>query len=289
MADCKKYREMISAYADGELSGNVKNAFESHLDACASCRSLLSLYKGVTEATEDSLKEPPAGFAASVMSKIKSLSEDESTWQPTANKKGKSIKPVIISFVAAAACLVMAFIVTPELFGFTNLRNSTASVPMPSSAPGLTAGYDTASAPADANILAEAKSADISETDSATGDGLESAPEAQFEAAGTSQMPAASAAPDDTTAQTPAPSFSPQIAATGKSEEVELKIYYAIFVIKGQLPDDIVEKSKLDNGDGSYNIEISAETAKKLIEDGYTAIMGATESATALIKYTPPA
>jgi hypothetical protein len=94
-----------------------------------------------------------------------------------------------------------------------------------------------------------------------------------------------------TAAATPAPSSAPspaqQYTVSGQNGENELTIYYAIFNIKGQLPDVLMEIKKLDNRDGTFNIEISTQTANQLIKDGYDAELGTADSAIALVRYTP--
>ena len=49
MADCTKYRDMISGFADGEISEKEENEVQRHLEECASCRMLLTLYKSISE------------------------------------------------------------------------------------------------------------------------------------------------------------------------------------------------------------------------------------------------
>ena len=282
MADCKKYRDMISSYADGELSGNDKSEIQKHLEACASCRSLLLLYKSISAAAAESLAEPPDSFTDSVMSKIKPLSEEANADKNTQSKHRKSLRPVIISFVAAAACLALAFMVSPGLFGLVGSRNSAASEPM---APAASAAYNAAMQETTAEndaLKAEFRSDSDENSTGAASDALSGASDG---AAATTQ----SSLGMTTATETPPPEAGegPEYPMATQGGIDELAVYYAIFIIEGQLPDVLNEKDKIDNRDGTFNIEISAETAEQLIEDGLPAEKGAPEAVIALVKYTP--
>ncbi len=291
MADCKNYREIISCYADGELSGNEKNRLERHLEECASCRSLLTFYKSIASAAEESLVEPPEKYTESIMDKIRELPEDSRTHISAAKSQKKALRPVIISFVAAAACLALVLMASPGLFGLTGGKSSTASVPR-ASASSAPAAYEAAAAPeAPADDMREydsMKAAEEADDGSSAGvaGGINSAPASDAGDAETAPLPELGITAVSPTPM-PVPSVEPQIQATGKGETDELRIYYAVFIIQGQLPDVIKDNARTDNSDGTFNIEISVETANSLIEDGFTADMGAPESDIALIKYTP--
>lgn len=274
MADCREYKEIISSYADGELSEIDKNELLAHLDECPSCRSLLSLYKSISGAAAESFVEPPENFTDNIMEKIKMLSENEKRTIPTAHKSKKSMRPVIISFVAAAACLALAFIVSPELFNFGGgLTNSAVSMPMASGA-NEAASQELA---LDDNASLYAQKADINADSSTTvQDGAGAAPQPEMGITSTSGSPV------------PAPSQAPGIASNGRGVSDELKNYYAVFVILEQLPDILKDAVMTDNLDGTFNIEISIETANQLIKDNFDVSMGAPEASIALVKYTPP-
>lgn len=279
MAECRKYRDMISCYADGELLGNAKEVLERHLQTCAACQSLLSIYQNITESAAGSLTEPPDSFTESVMRKIKALSESADAELHTEGKHIRSARPVIISFVAAAACLVLAFMLSPKLFGITGSRSETASVPMASTA---AASYtadqeDLAGFSAmDAGRKAEPDDSTVSSPagfqQSSSGAGLATQEPSMIEA---TAMPSAAAG------------TVPQLEGTRKNTSDELRKYFAIFFIEGRLPYGFDEKSKKDNNDGTFSIEISVEEATELLKEGFSAEMGAQESIIALIKYTP--
>jgi anti-sigma factor RsiW len=39
---CKEIKQIMSAYADGELSNEVRDAVKKHVDGCAACKILLT-------------------------------------------------------------------------------------------------------------------------------------------------------------------------------------------------------------------------------------------------------
>jgi hypothetical protein len=279
MADCRKYKEMISPYADGELSGNDKMELEAHLEECAACRSLLSLYKSIAGTAADSLAEPPEHLTESVMNKVRMLPMSEAGGRTAASKQKKTQRSVIISFVAAAACLALAFIVSPQLFGFGSSTNMTTAVPMASAAPSV--AYDAASEEAalDYGADAAAKSVESAGTGGAVEDGAAGSQlHMGITAATEAPRPAASSAPA---------SIAPGLTATGRDDSADLKEYYAVFSIEGQLPDILKDAVMTDNSDGTFSIEISLETASQLINDGLKAEMGAQDMTKALVIYTP--
>ncbi len=287
MADCIKYREMISGYADGALSDNDKKELEEHLAECASCRTLLSLYSSISGAAEDSLADPPDNFAADIMSRIKALPGNETVHKPTAQKK--SLRPVIISSAAAAACLALAFIVSPQLFGLRSTSEMAASVPNT-----ITSTYDNgAQAPLPDTGGSQDQAPELGSTEPKIA--AKAAPNSQTGDAASSSTAGSGAADDETSmskavgseAPPPEPAQVTQFGTMMRADSAELKAYYAIFVINGQLPDALKDCSMTDNKDGTFNIEITAETANQLIKDGYKAEMGASEAEKALVKYTP--
>lgn len=70
------------------------------------------------------------------------------------------------------------------------------------------------------------------------------------------------------------------------SGDVNFKAYYATFFIKGQLPESLKDSAMKDNGDGTYSVEISVQTAQRLMKNGYTAVMGSENMEKALVVYS---
>ena len=40
--NCKETKKILSAYADGEITDDLKDAVEKHVDGCAECKALLT-------------------------------------------------------------------------------------------------------------------------------------------------------------------------------------------------------------------------------------------------------
>jgi hypothetical protein len=295
MADCKKYMDMISCYADGELPEQEQKLLLAHLDGCASCRALLSAYRSISEAAEETLVQVPDGFTASVMEKIRKL--------PRRRTGGymKAVRPVIISFAAAAACLALVFTVSPQWFDFGRTKaklsarveahdtadmaeRGTDSILMGNAAPdassGKFGGSETAKNDDENLVLYEAAGASADVETPQTGMGVAS--------------PADSPVPNDTAQDgQPVESTSQatrhpgiQISIAGVDENT-LIVYYAVFTFEGALPDHVTGVEKTDRGGGLYSLVVSADVARELINDGYTNyVIGNQNAETALVYYT---
>ncbi len=65
MIECKRDRESIAAYVDGELEASARAELESHLESCAACRELVAAQRRLGEMFA-ALPEvtPPGDFEA---------------------------------------------------------------------------------------------------------------------------------------------------------------------------------------------------------------------------------
>ena len=70
MGACGKYRDQISAYLDGALTGEERRALLSHLDVCGDCRAYLADQAAIRAALAELETPAPEGFAARVMERI---------------------------------------------------------------------------------------------------------------------------------------------------------------------------------------------------------------------------
>ncbi|OGN90344.1 MAG: hypothetical protein A2158_05715 [Chloroflexi bacterium RBG_13_46_14] len=69
---CNEIRELLSAYADNELSTEQRKLMEQHLGECADCRNRLTEYRQVSQQIGVLQTAPSiSGFTQSVMSRIK--------------------------------------------------------------------------------------------------------------------------------------------------------------------------------------------------------------------------
>lgn len=302
---CGKYIDMLSCYADGELTGQAKVDLESHLDQCASCRALLSVYQTIGAAAEEAAAEPPEALKDSVMNQIKSLSDDGG--RQTGKMKKTAIRRVVVSFVAAAACLGLAFLAVPRLFGFGHGTGSTMSAAenkytVAASTP---AGSEETSskykAAGDGAKSSEASSGMTEQKPDGFAAATASAPSTSAGAPALAkiQTPQSSAAPVSGTPEGPAAETT-AAAADGSTDDTvprtlqaarttysqELKTYYAVITMSGPLPDILNSFTQTKAEDGTVRIEIPVETAKTLIGDGYTTQVGNENAAKALVIQT---
>lgn len=264
MDECKKCQDMLSSYIDGALSEQEKKMVDAHLAACASCRSLLVVYKSIFVMTPESLAEPPAHFAAGVMDKLSQLPKQEYALKTPARKQKKSLKPVIISFAAAAACLALVFIISPQLFRVGSPVGSLSA-----------SKSDTATNAEMAMEQGRDELALIPKADDDLAYGSIPAPSEELMESVMTDTQSDSAPSEDGTIP--------------RADLIEqwLHNYSDVFYITGALPEVLENAEKIDQGDGTFAIEISAETADALREQGFISEGGANTADTAVVVYTP--
>lgn len=274
MAECSKYLELISAYVDNELSGDKKKELEQHLEGCAACRSILSAYLGINEAAHEAMAEPPESLATGVMDRLRQLPAEPHA--AVSKLKHKStLKPVIISFIAAAACLALVFVAAPQLLR-SGIRQDVA---------GSAASVNEAASEENA-LFSEKAQADSAGSDMAADNAGQSSLSGQ----------SADAVPKLATSSKDAESSSGLTAAQPTSSDTTSKIagsedtskYCAVIWIDGQLPDILQNYQMTETDDGTFRIEVSAEEAKTLMAAGsYVFVNGSEDALTALVIYTP--
>ena len=76
MGACEAYRDRISAYLDGELTGEERRELLAHLEICGDCRMCLDSELAIREALAGLETPAPEGFEARVMEKIRAESGD---------------------------------------------------------------------------------------------------------------------------------------------------------------------------------------------------------------------
>ena len=151
MKKCVEFVELISAYADGELSDHEKERCEAHLETCENCSALLDLYRGISTAVIDSCVPAPEALCRGVMEKIlqggatvttvkssavatvtainakaagESITTVKSSATGTAANAGKRevIRLVLTRYVPVAACLAIVLLALPRIID-TNRNN----------------------------------------------------------------------------------------------------------------------------------------------------------------------
>ena len=70
MNNCDEIMELISSYADDELSQSDRRCVEEHLGVCESCSALLELYREISVAVDESGVPAPEALLDGVMKKV---------------------------------------------------------------------------------------------------------------------------------------------------------------------------------------------------------------------------
>ena len=107
MDNCEKIREMLEAYADGELTEQKKALVEQHVAHCPHCAALLDEYLALNAAIADCAVQAPEGFAERVSQAIRNQPQAPVRTKKTGVRLGK-IAPWIGIGVAALLCVSIA-------------------------------------------------------------------------------------------------------------------------------------------------------------------------------------
>jgi hypothetical protein len=108
----RHWREMLGAYALGELDDERRAALRAHLDGCEECRAELREIEPVAAALaeadpglfESEEPRPPAGLLERTLSRVERARQDEEGW-----RRGRRNRLIRRSSLAAAAVLLAAF------------------------------------------------------------------------------------------------------------------------------------------------------------------------------------
>ena len=109
MSNCEKYLDMISAYADGELTENEKAELEAHLETCSECRSILEIYSAISSEMAIDTEEVPEGFSDGVMKKV-------AVYEKKAKTRRKNLR-IAGRWIGVAACIAVIVAVFPQMPG----------------------------------------------------------------------------------------------------------------------------------------------------------------------------
>jgi len=107
---CDDFGELLSAYDDGELSGERRQFVEKHLSSCSNCRQLLNAYQSARHKIT-SLNEPVIpDIKAEILSKT-----GRSKGNQTLSRMPVAIKLLVPGFLIAALAVYLFFITSPGL------------------------------------------------------------------------------------------------------------------------------------------------------------------------------
>lgn len=107
MDNCEKIREMLEAYADGELTEQQKAHVEQHVAHCPHCAALLDEYLALNAAIADCAVQAPEGFAERVSQAIRNQPQAPVRTKKNGVRLGK-IAPWIGIGAAALLCVSIA-------------------------------------------------------------------------------------------------------------------------------------------------------------------------------------
>lgn len=180
MDNCEKYHELISAYIDGITTEEETADLLIHVASCEDCSALLDAYTIVGSLFPEE-EEAPEELSAGVLSQIHKMK--------AASGAGRRAKRVILSSLAAAACLTLAVVSAARLglFPFDGGKSANAS-----DSADMFSAFDTAGP-------SEAKS-DSAALNSAADDPVDAAADKTASSYGSDDDAAFDVAPDPTLA-----------------------------------------------------------------------------------------
>lgn len=128
----EQVREMISAYFDHELSGDLKNNVDQHLGECSECRHILEEYRSVSHTIKHLEGHPlPAGFSHQVLRAIRNQEEESESWVPAevfARKWVAALSMIVVIFFIATLFTEPENPVIIESYLTSDLNGSSSSV-----------------------------------------------------------------------------------------------------------------------------------------------------------------
>ena len=127
MNNCIEFSELVSAYADGELSDGDMRRAEEHIGTCESCSAILELYREISVSVNESAVSAPEALRSGVMEKImsdgktsaqamtKMQGDNKASAQNNARKR-RPAQIIMLRYAPVAACLALILIALPWIF-----------------------------------------------------------------------------------------------------------------------------------------------------------------------------
>ena len=271
MNKCSKIAPLIDALVSGEATDDEREIVMQHIEQCDECRYM---YETLCE-IENGLRycvEPPEDFTKNVMDAVRSSGVKHS--RPSAVKR--HLKKYTVRYAAAAACFLLVSAVAVKLIlgdGF-NAKNDSS----------VMFGTDNNGA------MATESSGAAADWDADTGDSPESYESDEYsnDNAYTYDSNMMQYAPGENTENDSAASQNSAASTEAKAEKIRsVQDEYDISVIiYGELP-EILEGAEQTQYDGFSAIEISVDTAAKLMDMGYDYEIAGEEENSAVVIYIP--
>ena len=133
MKNCTEYLELISAYADDELTEVDRRRVEDHLSECESCSALLDLYHEISASGVESGVPAPDALLGGVMAKVLSGEADSeadgayseigtrgNAAKTDDKKKNKVVRLMLTRYLPVAACLALVLLTLPWVINTNN-------------------------------------------------------------------------------------------------------------------------------------------------------------------------
>jgi len=149
---CTEITELLSAYADNELTGSDKRSVEEHLAACENCSALLEIYREISISVDESSAPVPDALRIGVMNRVRSERISNETVKDTNKKKWWQHQVLLTRLAPIAACLAVVLLIWQyggNMFSM-NEYASPANVPAPAAmpdAPAASAGDSAVGSP----------------------------------------------------------------------------------------------------------------------------------------------
>ena len=126
MSNCNIYEEMVSAYADGQLTDSDRWRVEEHLSECGSCSALLEMFREISAAAKESLVEPPPALRENVMEAISSGKADIAADKM---RKLRIAGLITTRLIPIAACFALLLIALPNITNMLRTPSDTGAAP----------------------------------------------------------------------------------------------------------------------------------------------------------------
>lgn len=109
--ECKHYQQMISAYIDNRISDQDIADLDEHLEGCQTCRAFLRRLQKLNQKAPEALEDMDNILLDQLEERIMSgIDLSDSRAEPKKTKK-KKIIPIWYRYVAAAASIVLVFLI----------------------------------------------------------------------------------------------------------------------------------------------------------------------------------
>jgi hypothetical protein len=123
--NCAEHIELLSAYADKELTESDIRRIEDHLSVCENCSALLEIYRGISTTAVESAEPAPEELCSNVM---EAVMNEEAQPIDDSGKRRKLMRIVFTRYVPIAACLAVTLLALPYITNYLNIGYPSADI-----------------------------------------------------------------------------------------------------------------------------------------------------------------